>query len=42
MQKFILEPHIRYYFLGGHVPYTGISANLVTLLTNAHFDNYIS
>jgi hypothetical protein len=42
MQKFILEPHIRYYFLGGHGPYTNISANLVNLLTNAYFDNYLS
>ena len=41
-QQFILEPHIRYYFLGGHGTYQNISANLVSILTAAHFDLYFS
>lgn len=35
------SPYLKYYFLGGHGPYPNLSANLVTILTNAHFDNYL-
>lgn len=41
-QQFILEPHIRYWFQGGAGPYPNISANLVAILTAAHWDNFLS
>lgn len=41
-QKFVLSPYVKYWFAGGHAPYVGISANLVTILTAAKFDNYIT
>lgn len=41
-QEFVLEPHIRYWFAGGHGPYPNISANLVAILTAAKWDNYLS
>jgi hypothetical protein len=34
-------PYVKYYFLGGHGPYPNLSANLVSILTAAHFDNYL-
>lgn len=40
--EFTLDPYLVYIFLGGHGPYAGLSENLVTILTNAHFDNYLS
>lgn len=36
------NPYVRYYFLGAHGPYPDLSANLVAILTAAHFDNYLS
>lgn len=33
--------YVKYYFLGGHGPYTNLSANLVAILTAAKFDNYL-
>lgn len=41
-QSFTVSPYVKYWFAGGHGPYHNISANLVSILTAAHFDNYIS
>ena len=35
-------PYVKYYFLGGHGPYAGLSANLVAILTAAKFDNFLT
>lgn len=40
-QEFRLSPYLVYYFLGAHGPYPNLSANLVSILTAAKFDNYL-
>lgn len=37
-----ITPYLVYWFQGGTGPYHNISANLVAILTAAHFDNYLS
>ncbi len=39
--EYALSPYLKYLFLGGRA-YPNISANLVSILTAAHFDNYIT
>lgn len=40
--EYALDPYLKYIFLGGHGPYANLSANLVSILTAASFDNYLS
>lgn len=40
--EYRLNPYLKYYFLGAHGPYPNLSANLVTILTAAKFDNFLS
>lgn len=40
--EYTLNPYLKYIFLGGHGPYHDLSANLVSILTNAFFNNYLS
>lgn len=40
--EYALEVYMQYYFLGGHGPYANLSDNLVSILTAAHFDNYLT
>jgi hypothetical protein len=39
--EYRLNPYLKYYFLGAHGPYPNLSANLVSILTAAKFDNYL-
>ena len=40
--EYEIEPYLVYIFHGGRGPYHNISANLVSILTAAKFDNYLS
>ena len=40
--EYEIEPYLVYWLQGGTGPYCNISANLVSILTAAKFDNYIS
>lgn len=42
VQQFTESVYIVSWFKGAHGPYSGLSAAVITQLTNAHFDNYLS